>query len=151
MRALAEIEHASESVSTVEKEERLLFLSLASAHFSARAGRQRAAWALSRAVRGLPRTRRPPRAREHRIVLRCSSHRGSAMSEVIRESLLTCPACNQRQCEVMPVDACLYFYECTRCAVLLKPKAGDCCVFCSYGTVKCPPKQVRGGDCGCAA
>src|ERR1019366_4002962 len=48
------------------------------------------------------------------------------MSEVIRESILTCPACNQRQAEVMPVDACLYFYECTRCAVLLKPKAADC-------------------------
>src|ERR1017187_5142904 len=44
----------------------------------------------------------------------------------------------------MPVDACLYFYECTRCAVLLKPKAGDCCIFCSYGTVKCPPKQAGG-------
>jgi hypothetical protein len=23
----------------------------------------------------------------------------------------------------------------------LRPKAGDCCVFCSYGTVPCPPVQ----------
>ncbi len=30
----------------------------------------------------------------------------------------------------------------------LKPKAGDCCVYCSYGTVPCPPIQERGkGTC----
>jgi hypothetical protein len=23
----------------------------------------------------------------------------------------------------------------------LRPKQGDCCVFCSYGTVPCPPVQ----------
>jgi hypothetical protein len=23
----------------------------------------------------------------------------------------------------------------------LSPKAGDCCVFCSYGSVPCPPVQ----------
>jgi len=73
------------------------------------------------------------------------------MSEVIRESILTCLACSYRQAEVMPVDACLYFYECTHCASLLKPKTGHCCVFCSYGTVKCPPKQTGGGACGCDA
>ncbi|WP_415857913.1 GDCCVxC domain-containing (seleno)protein [Leptospira vanthielii] len=26
----------------------------------------------------------------------------------------------------------------------MKPKNGDCCVFCSFGTVKCPPKQIEG-------
>lgn len=41
----------------------------------------------------------------------------------------------------MPVDACLWFYECEQCGSLLLPKAGDCCVFCSYGSVKCPPQQ----------
>jgi hypothetical protein len=25
------------------------------------------------------------------------------------------------------------------------PEVGDCCVFCSYGTIECPPKQ--NGDC----
>jgi hypothetical protein len=24
---------------------------------------------------------------------------------------------------------------------VLRPKPGDCCVFCSYGSVKCPPQQ----------
>ena len=41
----------------------------------------------------------------------------------------------------MPTDACQYFYECAKCHALHKPKAGDCCVFCSYGTVECPPRQ----------
>src|SRR6516162_10073916 len=33
--------------------------------------------------------------------------------------------------------------ECTGCGVQLRPKAGDCCVFCSYGSVRCPPIQVN--------
>lgn len=49
--------------------------------------------------------------------------------------------------EQMPQAACLYFYECTGCGVLLKPKPGDCCVFCSYGSVPCPPVQeARAGE-----
>ncbi|WP_349666169.1 GDCCVxC domain-containing (seleno)protein, partial [Sinorhizobium sp. 6-117] len=24
---------------------------------------------------------------------------------------------------------------------LLRPRPGDCCVFCSFGSVKCPPVQ----------
>ena len=42
----------------------------------------------------------------------------------------------------MPTDACQFFYQCTNCETLLKPKSGDCCVFCSYGSVPCPPKQL---------
>jgi hypothetical protein len=41
----------------------------------------------------------------------------------------------------MPTDACQFFYECKGCGVLLKPDAGDCCVFCSYGDLPCPPIQ----------
>ncbi len=44
----------------------------------------------------------------------------------------------------MPTDACLFYYQCTACGALLRPKAGDCCVFCSYGSVKCPPMQAAG-------
>jgi hypothetical protein len=43
----------------------------------------------------------------------------------------------------MPEDTCQWFYECEACRALLKPKPGDCCVFCSYGSVPCPPKQVQ--------
>jgi len=49
----------------------------------------------------------------------------------------------------MPTDACLWFYECQGCHSLLKPKTGDCCVFCSYGSVACPPVQLHGKHSGC--
>ena len=56
-------------------------------------------------------------------------------------STITCPHCGYQQQEEMPVDACQYFYSCKKCKTILKPKQGDCCVFCSYGSVKCPPVQ----------
>jgi hypothetical protein len=56
-------------------------------------------------------------------------------------SILTCPACETRTIEIMPLDACKYFYECSACGALLKPGPGDCCVFCSYGDAPCPPIQ----------
>jgi len=64
------------------------------------------------------------------------------MSEAARfESTLTCPACGTRSRESMPTDACLFFYDCAGCGARLKPRPGDCCVFCSYGDVPCPPMQ----------
>ncbi|PSR06519.1 MAG: hypothetical protein BRD49_00075 [Bacteroidetes bacterium SW_10_40_5] len=39
----------------------------------------------------------------------------------------------------MPEYACQYFYECENCHEVLKPKYSDCCVFCSYGNINCPP------------
>ena len=65
------------------------------------------------------------------------------MQEIILKSDLTCPACGFEETLKMPVDACLWFHECNQCHVLLTPKQGDCCVFCSYGSVPCPPIQVR--------
>ena len=64
------------------------------------------------------------------------------------ESILTCPHCGVAAVETMPTDSCLYLYECTSCRTLLRPKSGDCCVFCSYGSVKCPPIQLSSGCCG---
>ena len=43
----------------------------------------------------------------------------------------------------MPTNACQFFYECTDCGSLLRPKPGDCCVFCSYGSIPCPPIQAE--------
>jgi hypothetical protein len=65
---------------------------------------------------------------------------------VIEFSTITCPHCGHATRERMPTDACQFFYECSGCNALLKPAAGDCCVFCSYGDVKCPPIQA-GQDC----
>jgi hypothetical protein len=56
-------------------------------------------------------------------------------------STLTCPQCGQHATETMPTDACQFFYECKSCGTVLRPKGGDCCVFCSYGSVPCPPIQ----------
>jgi hypothetical protein len=69
---------------------------------------------------------------------------------MILQSALTCPQCGHVETESMPTDACQWFYECKGCGVLLKPKAGDCCVFCSYGSVPCPPiqKEGKGSCCG---
>jgi hypothetical protein len=61
---------------------------------------------------------------------------------VVLESEITCPKCGTRRVEKMPEDACQFFYECGGCRVLLRPKPGDCCVFCSYGSVKCPPMRL---------
>lgn len=56
-------------------------------------------------------------------------------------SVITCPNCGHKAPEHMPTDACQFFYECKGCGDLLRPKAGDCCVFCSYGDMPCPPIQ----------
>ena len=69
------------------------------------------------------------------------------MAETILESTLTCPLCGHRSTQTMPTNACIFFHECAGCGALLKPRPGDCCVFCSYGTVACPPVQLARPCC----
>lgn len=71
----------------------------------------------------------------------------SKSSQLILMSAITCPECGHLKEEIMPTNACQYFYECENCKHVLKPKPGDCCVYCSYGTVKCPPKQAGEKSC----
>lgn len=66
---------------------------------------------------------------------------------VLLESVLTCPHCGFVKQETMPTDACLFYYECNYCKALLRPNPGDCCVFCSFGSVKCLPIQQQRGCC----
>src|SRR5260370_20025881 len=68
------------------------------------------------------------------IVIGTGCFRKNAM---IFESLITCPHCGTAKTESMPTDACRVFYECSGCGAKLRPKPGDCCVFCSYGFVPC--------------
>ncbi|MGI8526725.1 MAG: GDCCVxC domain-containing (seleno)protein [Pseudolabrys sp.] len=71
---------------------------------------------------------------------------------MILQSIITCPHCATARLETMPTDACQFFYLCTGCGEKLKPKPGDCCVFCSYGSVPCPPIQAeRAGGAGAAS
>lgn len=68
--------------------------------------------------------------------------------EITLKSDITCPKCGHKKEETMPEDSCQFFYECESCNEVLKPKSGDCCVYCSYGSVKCPPIQ-ESGSCSC--
>lgn len=60
-----------------------------------------------------------------------------------RQSVIRCPQCGFQKTETMSSDSCQVRYECRKCGTILKPKVGDCCVFCSYGTVSCPPQQMK--------
>ena len=62
-------------------------------------------------------------------------------------SVIECPACGHEETESMPTNACQFFYECKGCGEVLRPLPGDCCVYCSYGSVKCPPIQLDDGCC----
>jgi hypothetical protein len=64
-------------------------------------------------------------------------------------SEITCPRCGHSKVVEMPTDACQFFCECDGCGAILRPKEGDCCVFCSYGSVPCPPVQAgrQNGTC----
>jgi hypothetical protein len=53
---------------------------------------------------------------------------------------------NQDADECDAADACQFFFDCPSCGALLSPKMGDCCIYCSYGDVKCPPIQ-QGNSC----
>lgn len=66
-----------------------------------------------------------------------SSTKSSSQSEI------TCPKCGYKKIQIMPTDVCLIKYTCDSCAAVSYSKDGDCCVFCSYGTHKCPSKQVE--------
>lgn len=70
------------------------------------------------------------------------------MKTVQLQSVIICPNCGFQKVETMPEDSCQFFYQCEQCKTILKPKEGDCCVFCSYGSVKCPPIQMD-DECCC--
>jgi hypothetical protein len=48
----------------------------------------------------------------------------------------------------MSTDACQFYYECRNYKNLLRPNSGDCCVFCSFGSVKCPRIQAQNRSFG---
>ncbi len=64
-------------------------------------------------------------------------------AEAVRTGTIQCPHCGATSDAPMPRNACLYYYECPSCRRMLRPKQGDCCVFCSYGDHVCPPKATE--------
>jgi hypothetical protein len=67
----------------------------------------------------------------------------------VLQSTITCPKCGHSALETMPTDACQFFYDCTGCGVVLRPNPGHCCVFCSFGSVPCPPIQADASGRAC--
>lgn len=62
---------------------------------------------------------------------------------IVYFSVITCPHCGKRSRDQMQANACVYFYPCLGCGRMVTPLPGKCCVYCSYGTVACPPKQLE--------
>ncbi|WP_339653777.1 GDCCVxC domain-containing (seleno)protein [uncultured Salegentibacter sp.] len=69
------------------------------------------------------------------------------MNKVIIESEITCPECGHKENEIMPTESCQFFYQCENCKSVLRPIEGDCCVYCSYGSVACPSIQGKSECC----
>ncbi|MGB0649905.1 MAG: GDCCVxC domain-containing (seleno)protein [Rhodothermales bacterium] len=69
------------------------------------------------------------------------------MTEIKLTCRLKCPECGYVSSHAMPTNACAFFLECPHCKVMLRPKKGDCCVFCSYGDTPCPPIQHGSPHC----
>ncbi|MBZ9731687.1 hypothetical protein LB467_18545 [Salegentibacter sp. JZCK2] len=69
------------------------------------------------------------------------------MNKVIIESEIICPECGHKKVEEMPTESCQFFYQCENCKSVLRPIEGDCCVYCSYGSVSCPSIQEKKNCC----
>lgn len=70
----------------------------------------------------------------------------ATLIEATEFATLHCPECGHSAREAMPANACLYFYRCKGCGTLLRPQQGDCCVFCSFGDRRCPPRARFDSD-----
>jgi hypothetical protein len=51
------------------------------------------------------------------------------MKTIVQQSTITCPHCGYPKEETMPINACQYFYTCTGCSIVLKPKPGIAAYF----------------------
>ena len=79
---------------------------------------------------------------EEMALLSSQDRKYGQTEKVITKSSLTCPECGFVQRLEMPTSSCYIFHQCSNCKATLKPKPGDCCVFCSYGDIPCPPIQL---------
>ncbi len=71
------------------------------------------------------------------------------MADLTFDSRITCPGCKAHDTVTMPVDECVTDWACPACGHGLSASGDDCCVFCAFGTVECPPQQIPkyGGCC----
>ena len=62
---------------------------------------------------------------------------------VVGACTITCPVCKTKTTEAMSSEAPKGRYHCPKCLTWLKPKPGDHCIYDSYGSVNCPPLQIK--------
>jgi len=67
--------------------------------------------------------------------------------KTILTSEIKSPYCAFTKVEQMPIDSCQILYNCTGYNQEITPKNEDCCVYCTYGTVPCPPIQENKNCC----
>jgi len=54
-----------------------------------------------------------------------------------QQSTITCPYCKASEVLEVPQGSSQHLYRCRSCHNILKPKSGDCCIFCSFGDADC--------------
>ena len=113
---------------------------------------RRYCWRSGRLLRGAPGLVEPGPAQTafrrpdfHRCDLHDRQRIGQAMTThpaqaILTRSTLHCPYCGAERTEILLVNACMIRFDCP-CGTDLHPRPRDCCVFCSYGTIACPPIQ----------
>jgi len=62
---------------------------------------------------------------------------------VVGVCVITCPVCRTQVQEIMVSETPKLIYHCPKCLTWLSPKKGDHCICDSYGSVKCPPVQLK--------
>jgi hypothetical protein len=71
------------------------------------------------------------------------------MSTTQLMATITCPHCATETPAVMPEESCQFFWDCPACGNVLRPKPGDCCVFCSFADTPCLPVRRTGSSSSC--
>jgi hypothetical protein len=62
---------------------------------------------------------------------------------IVGDCVVTCPVCKTQVQETMVSETLKLIYHCPVCLTWLSPKKGDHCIYESYGSVNCPPIQVK--------
>jgi len=61
--------------------------------------------------------------------------------ELVLECSVTCPSCGSVLATTMSQSETVRRLSCRACGEAMVPEPGDCCVFCSHGSVPCPGTQ----------
>jgi hypothetical protein len=62
---------------------------------------------------------------------------------IVGVCVVTCPVCKTGVQVTMVSETPPQIYHCPVCLTWLSPKKGDHCIYDSYGSVNCPPIQVK--------